>query len=119
MISEAVHSGAQQQGIDLEPFRKGITFQKDRRWIDLWRKNLLSGTGPENEPLGTLHYSMQGSIAVLPNRLKDSASAFQGAWTEVGTFASIEQALAFVKAWLLDSKEVDDLPERCIRRYGI
>jgi hypothetical protein len=112
-------SFARQQGTDLEPLRKDFTFQQDRRWIDVWRKDALPGTGPANEPLGTLHYSMQGTVSVLPSLLNGSAAAFQGAWNEAGTFENMEQAFALVKAWLLDWKEVDDLPSRCVRRYGI
>jgi hypothetical protein len=112
-------SFAQQQGIDLEPFRKDFTFQKDRRWIDVWRKNSLPGTGPAQELLGTLHYNMQGTIFMLPRNLKGSATAFQGAWSEAGTFENMAQAFALVKAWLLDWKEVDDLPSRSVRRYAI
>lgn len=112
-------SFAQEQGIDLEPFRKDIAFEKGQRYIDFWRKDDFPCSGPANEPLGTLHYNMQGAISELPSRLKDSARAFQGAWTEAGTFESLEQAFALLKAWLLDQKEVDDLPNRCIRRYGI
>jgi hypothetical protein len=110
---------ARQQGIDLEPFRQDFAFEKDRRYIDFWRKDELPGTGPANEPLGTLHYNMQGAISVLPSKLKDSASAFRGAWTEAGTFETLEEAVALLKAWLLDHKEVDDLPSRSVRRYGI
>ncbi len=110
---------AQQQGIDLGQFRKDFTFLKDRRWIDVWRKDSLPGTGPADEPLGTLHYNMQGAISVLPSRLKGSAGAFRGAWSEAGTFENMEQAFELVKAWLLDWNEVDDLPSRSIRRYGI
>lgn len=112
-------SFARQQGTDLEPFRKDFTFQQDRRWIDVWRKDALPGTGPANEPPGTLHYSMQGTVSVLPSMLKGSAGAFQGAWNEAGTFENMEQAFELVKAWLLDAKEVDDLPSRSVRRYGI
>ncbi len=112
-------SFARQQQTDLEPLRKDFTFQKDRRWIDVWRKDSLPGTGPAEEPLGTLHYNMQGTISRLPSRLKGSAGAFRGAWSEAGTFENMEQAFELVKAWLLDWKEVDDLPSRSVRRYGI
>jgi hypothetical protein len=110
---------AQRQGFDLEPLRNDFTFQRDHRWIDVWRKDSLPGTGPAHEPLGTLHYNMQGTISVLPGNLKGSASAFQGAWSEAGTFDNLAQAFALVKAWLLDWKEVDELPSRAVRRYGI
>jgi hypothetical protein len=112
-------SFARQQGIDFEPLRKDFTFQKDRRWIDVWRKDELPYSGPTGEQAGTLHYNMQGTIAVLPSRLEGSASAFRGAWSEAGTFENMEQAFELVKAWLLDWKEVDDLPTRSVRRYGI
>ena len=112
-------SFAQQRGIDLELFREDFAFQRDRRWIDVWRKDSLPGTGPAHERLGTLHYNMQGAISMLPRNLTGSAGAFQGAWSEAGTFENMEQAFELVKAWLLDWKEVDDLPSRSVRRYGI
>lgn len=112
-------SFARQQGIDLEPFHRESAFEKGQRFIFFWRKDELPGTGPANEPLGTLHYNMQGAISELPSKLKNSASAFRGAWTEAGTFENLEQAFALLEAWLLDQKEVDDLPSRCVRRYGI
>jgi hypothetical protein len=62
---------------------------------------------------------MQGAIAALPRNLKGSADAFQGAWSEAGTFENLEQAVELVKARLLDCKDLDDLPSRSIRRYGI
>lgn len=112
-------SFARRQGVDLDALRTDFTFQQGRRWIDVWRKDSLPGTGSADEPIGTLHYSMQGSITVLPRSLKASADSFQGSWTEAGTFESVEQAFELVRAWLIDGKEVDDLPERCTRRYGI
>jgi hypothetical protein len=118
-VAQELVSFAQEQGVDLEPLLNDDMFVTDKRWIWFWRKDPLPGTGPANEPLGTLHYNMQGAISVLPSKLKDSASAFRGAWTEAGTFESVEQGFALVKAWLLDRKEVDDLPSRSARRYGI
>jgi hypothetical protein len=112
-------SFAREQGTDLERYRKNFTFQKDRRWIDVWRKDPLPGTGPADEPLGTLHYNMQGTISVLPRKLEGSVGAFQGMWSEAGTFEGLEQAFQLVKAWLIETKEVDDLPYRCVRRFGI
>lgn len=110
---------AQEHGIDLEPLRQHDTFLKDQRWIWFWRKDELPGTGPANEPLGTLHYNMQGTISVAPSKMKDFAGAFRGHWSEAGTFENIAQAFALLKAWLIDQKEVDDLPSRCVRRYMI
>ena len=118
-VANELVSLALDQGVDLEPLRKDDLFIKDRRWVWFWRKDSLPGTGPTDEPLGTLHYNMQGAISVLPGSLKRSADAFRGAWSEAGTFESMEQAFELVKAWLLDWKEVDELPSRSVRRYGI
>ena len=112
-------SFARPRGIELEALRKDFTFQKDRRWIDVWRKDEMPYSGPADEKEGTLHYNMQGAISVVPSQLKASAGAFHGAWSEAGTFESLEQALELVKAWLFDRKEVDELPRRCVRRCGI
>ena len=110
---------AQQQGIDLEPLREDFAFQKDRRWIHVWRKDEFPSSGPANVKEGTLLYAMQGAIAVVPSKMKNSASAFRGSWFERGSFESLEQAVTLVKAWLLDQKEVDELPPRSVRAYGI
>ena len=110
---------AQEQGVDLEPLRNDDLFLSDRRWIWFWRKDSLPGTGPAQEPLGTLHYNMQGAISVLPDYLKGSEGLFRGAWSEAGTFDSLEQAFELLKAWLIDRKEVDELPPRHVRRSGI
>ena len=118
-VARELLSIAERQGIDLEPFRRDYAFEKSRRSIWFWRKDELPYSGPAHEKIGTLHYNMQGAIKVLPHVLKDSASAFRGAWTEAGTFENLEQALALLKAWLLEWKEVDDLPNRFVRRYQI
>lgn len=110
---------ARKQGIELERFCTDGHFHNERRWIYAWRKDELPGTGPANEPLGTLHYNMQGTISVAPSKMKDFAGAFRGQWSEAGTFENLEQAFALLKAWLIDQKEVDDLPSRCVRRYQI
>jgi hypothetical protein len=112
-------SFARQRGADLGLLCTDGHFQDDQRWIFLWRKDELPSSGPADEQAGTLHYNMQGAIAVLPRKLKASATAFHGMWTEAGTFESLEQAFELVKAWLLDRKEVDHLPGRSIRRSGI
>jgi hypothetical protein len=119
MTAQEILSIARERGGDVEPFYTDGHFEKDQRWIFFWRKDELPYSGPAGEKEGTLHYNMQGSIAVLPSVLRESASVFRGAWTEAGTFDSIEQAFELLKAWLLDRKEVDDLPRRSVRRYGI
>jgi hypothetical protein len=98
---------AKQRGVELGSLRYDTAFFSEERYIWLWQKE------------GKVRYNMQGRIDVLPEKMKDSASAFHGMWGETGTFDTIEQALEFVKAWLIDQKEVDDLPQRSIRSYGI
>jgi hypothetical protein len=98
---------AQQQGVDLASLYNSGTFLHDGRIIWFWRKN------------DVIHYSLQGRISVLPQRYKASASAFRGMWDEAGTLTDLETAFEFLKAWLIDSKEVDDLPQRYVRREGI
>lgn len=113
-------SFAQQRGLDLEAIRNDSMFQVDRRWVFLWRKqDGLPCSGPADEEEGVLHYNMQGAISLLPRNLKASAGTFQGAWSEAGTFENMEQAFEFLRAWLIDRKEVDDLPSRSVRRCGI
>src|SRR3954453_9648150 len=99
VTAEELISFARKQGVDLGPFCTDGHFQKDRRWILSWRKDELPSSGPADEEAGTLHYNMQGAISVLPRNLKGSASAFQGAWSEAGTFEDIEQAFEFLRAW--------------------
>jgi hypothetical protein len=40
-------------------------------------------------------------------------------WHEAGTLEDLEEAFEFLRAWLIDRKEVDDLPQRYVRREGI
>jgi hypothetical protein len=119
MVAQELVAYAGQKGFDLEPLRQDSLFQKDQRWIYLWRRDQFPCSGPAEEKEGTLHYNMQGAIDVLPEKLKGSAGAFQGGWTEAGTFEDIGQAFELLKAWLLDREEVDNLPGRSVRRYGI
>ena len=98
---------AKQRGADLSSTCHDFAFFNEGRFILLWRKQ------------GKVHYNMQGSIDVLPATYKASASAFRGMWHEAGTLADLEQAFELLKAWLIDRKEVDELPQRSMRREGI
>jgi hypothetical protein len=118
--AEELVTYARQRRLDLDALRNDFAFKMDRRWIIFWRKRAdLPASGRADEQEGTLHYSMQGAISLLPGSLKASAGAFRGAWHEAGTFENLAQAVEFVKAWLIDRKEIDDLPSRSVRRYGI
>ena len=98
---------AAQQGVDLVPLYDSGTFLHDDRIIWFWRKS------------GVVHYSLQGKVEVLPLKYQASADAFRGMWDEAGTVADLEEAFEFLKAWLIDRKEVDDLPYRYVRREAI
>ena len=105
--SQELVAFAKQRGIDLGSIWHDFAFFNDGRFILLWRKE------------SKVHYNMQGPVRTLPERYKASASAFHGMWTEAGTVTDLEEAFEFLKAWLIDRKEVDDLPQRYVRREGI
>ncbi|MBV9125020.1 MAG: hypothetical protein JO112_16825 [Planctomycetes bacterium] len=96
-----------ERGVDLSSTCYDFAFFSEGRYMLLWRKE------------GKVHYTLQGRINKLPESFKASASAFHGMWHEGGSLADIEQALDLLKDWLLDKKEVDDLPPRSIRSQGI
>jgi hypothetical protein len=106
-IARELISLGQQREMDLAPMYNSGTFLHDARIIWFWRMD------------GVIQYSLQGRVNVLPKRYKASAGAFRGMWDEAGTVADLEEAFAFLKAWLIDRKEVDDLPHRYVRREGI
>ncbi len=96
-----------QRGVDLSPACHDWAFLNEGRFISLWWSE------------GKVHYNMQGPINSLPEKYKASASAFRGMWHEAGTLGDLEQAFEPLRAWLIDRKGVDDLPERTMRREGI
>lgn len=98
---------ATQRGLNLTSIRHDFAFYNGGRFIMLWRKE------------GRILYNMQGPVEVLPNSFKASASLFRGMWGETGSVTDLEQALELLKAWLIDGKEVDDLPQRKVRSEGI
>ena len=98
---------AKQRGVDLSSTFYDWVFLNEGRFLLLWRKE------------SKILYNMQGPVNVLPEKMKASLGAFRGKWGEPGSFETIEQAFEFLKAWLLDRKEVDALPPRSVRSYGI
>ena len=98
---------ARTQGVDLGPLLNEIAFQRDQRWIFIWRKG------------EHIYYNLQGSITILPEKLKESAGVFRGVWSETGSIDDLEQAFTLVKAWLIDRQEIDDLPSRSLNSYYI
>lgn len=98
---------AKQRGVDLASTFYEFAFFNEGRFILLWRKG------------NSVQYNMQGQVATLPGRYKASASAFRGMWHEAGSLMDLQTAFELLKAWLIDKKEVDELPPRSIRREGI
>ena len=105
-VQELVAFG-RERGVDLGKICHEVAFSNEGRFIILWRKE------------GKVHYNMQGRIEVLPHSFQASAGLFRGMWREAGNLPDLQEAFEFLKAWLIDRKEVDDLPPRYVRREGI
>jgi uncharacterized protein YodC (DUF2158 family) len=108
-IAQDLIALARQQGVDLESIYHTAAFSHEKRYISFGEKTRN----------GVIYYSTQGAIKDLPEEFKASASAFYGMWHEAGYFDNLEQTFAFLKAWILDHQEVDELPQRSRLRYGI
>ena len=103
-----VVTAAARQGVNLSHFCCAeTTFYNGRRHIFMWRDK------------DVIRYNLQGQVLVLPAAFKESISAFRGNWHETGSFSGIMEAVEFVKAWVVDEREVDDLPPRRVRSRGI
>jgi hypothetical protein len=100
-------SFAEQQGFEFGLMCHNWAFLNEGRFISLWRKQ------------GMVHYNLQGRTGKLPERYRSSADSFNGMWHEAGTLANAEQAFGLLKAWLIDGKGADDLPQRQVRREGL
>jgi uncharacterized protein YodC (DUF2158 family) len=107
--SQALVALGKEQGIELASLCHHSQFLHQERYIIFWRRSKI----------GVVYYSMQGRVEVLPEEFKESANAFHGMWCEAGHLDDIEQAFAFLEAWVLARKEVDELPRRYRSRYGI
>ena len=94
-------------GVDLTPVCHDFLFTDGRRCIFLWRDG------------GRVRYNMQGRVAALPAEFAASAGAFRGGWHESGAVPGPAEALALVRAWVVEGSEVDELPDRDRRRWGI
>jgi hypothetical protein len=106
----AVIAEGRRHGVDLSPLCVYSQFLKAERYIYFRR---LPGDGFE--------YGMNGPIKILPREAGDSAHRFQGMWHEAGRLDDAGQAFAFLKAWVLDGAEVEELPfpERHRTRWGV
>jgi hypothetical protein len=82
-------------------------FQKENRWIEFWVKD------------DSLCYHLSGEISTPPALIAESRPSFQGIWDETGSLPDLEQAFQLLQAWLVEWKEVDELPDRFLRRWSI
>lgn len=82
---------------------------QDRR-IQFWRVN------------GKICLYMQGRIARLPAEIPEPEPGMQlRRYYELSELENLEEAVKFLQAWLVEGREVDDLPfpGRYRKRYGI
>jgi hypothetical protein len=98
--AELVHF-ARCRGVDLSPYYKDgkALFLNRGRGIFFWKKE------------GKIGYWLQGPITLLPFEFKNSADSFHGGWNETGLLPNLERALELFIAWIVDFKEVDELPD--------
>jgi hypothetical protein len=106
-IESEVLAVAKRRGVELGSYRHSSGFFHDGRDISYWRRGDI------------LFYCIQGDVVVLPDEFKGSASEFSGIYQESGTLDSFEEAVQLLEAWLIQRREVDQLPKRQIRKRGI
>jgi hypothetical protein len=106
--SKQIISIALEKGEDVSPLcdEYGV-FESSKRWIEFWVKD------------DSLCYHLSGEISTPPAQIAESRPSFQGIWDEAGTIPNLEQAFELLRAWLLEGKEIDELPDRSIRRWLI
>jgi hypothetical protein len=100
------YAAAQSCGVALFRSEHDV-FENGMRCIDLWL---------EGDNFG---YHISGEIVKLPSQFAESKSSFRGVWDEAGSVEDLDQAFHLLRAWLIDAKEVDDLPHRTIDRCMI
>ena len=106
--SEQLVNHAATKGFNLDQFRdKYGVFDNQTRSIEFWLTDRV------------LCCRTSGAIRDLPTRLAGSESSFRGVWHETGSVEDVEHAFQLVLSWLVDGKEVDELPNRTIRRFMI
>jgi hypothetical protein len=106
--SERLVLYATTQGSNVAPLRNYYNvFENPTRWIELWL---------EDDHFG---YHLSGEIGKLPNQFAQSQSSFRGVWDEAGLIDDLHQAFCLLHSWLIEAKEVDELPRRTIHRCMI
>jgi len=106
--SKQIAAIASASGEDMTAFcnEYGV-FEKGNRWIEFWVEE------------GSLRYHLSGEISTPPMQIAQSRPSFHGIWDETGSLADLDQASQVLRAWLVECKEVDELPHRSIRRWSV
>jgi hypothetical protein len=100
---------ALKHGVDISQLLHASSgmFQKENRWMIFWIKD------------DCLRYRLTGRISTPPAQIAETRPSFQGIWDEAGTIPNLEQAFELLRAWLLEGKEVDELPDRSVQQWSI
>lgn len=107
-VSERIINLALAHGCDVASFRNELgMFEHRNRWIEFWN------IGQE------LRYHLSGEIKTLPTEFAASEASFGGVWDETGSISDLGQALDLLRSWLVDCKEVEELPRRAVFRRMI
>lgn len=107
-LAERIVNFASGNGCDLSSFRDDYgVFENQKRRIEFWTKE------------EALRYHLSGEIEDLPKQFAESQSSFRGFWDESGSIDDLGQAFHLLCSWLLEAKEVDELPHRTIHRCMI
>ena len=80
-------------------------FQHGDRWVEFWM----------NED--SVQYHLSGKTSTAPAQIAETRPDFRGIWDETGSLPDLEQAILLLRAWLIDRQEIDDLPDRLVRRW--
>jgi hypothetical protein len=96
---------ASKHGLDVAPYRdEHDIFTGRKRWVDFWVDGNAIG------------YHIRGDIGKLPAHFVTSQSSFRGVWDEAGSVENLQQAFYLLRFWVIDAKEVDELPDRKVHR---
>src|SRR4051812_29993600 len=91
------------KGYDIARYRCESLFVTPTRTIDCWL---------EDDGIG---YHLWGQIGAVPKGL-GSSFGFDGVWDEAGSVKDLAQAFQLLRSWLINGKEVGQLPQRTISR---
>jgi hypothetical protein len=93
-------------GMDIRSLSRDWIFRAEQRMVYFWQEG------------GEWHYTFFGTIKTAPTSFQANPSTTDPWWSESGTIGGIEAAIALLTAWLVDGKEIDELPKRETATYG-